>query len=347
MGMTNPVLVDVTRGAVVESRHRGAIAVVDGDGRLVYSAGDVERPAFPRSAVKGFQAIPLIESGAADRFGFGDAELALAMASHNGEPEHVALARSMLERAGLHEGCLECGPQWPDRGKDQAVLHRMGASAGRIHNNCSGKHSGFLCTAVAMGVDPAGYVTREHPLMREVVAALEEMTGAPHGEDACGTDGCSIPTFAVPLTAVAHGFARFATGTGLSPERARAVARLRKAAAAAPFMVAGTGRFDTRAMEALGERAFVKVGAEGVFIAALPEKGLGVALKIDDGASRAAEVVMANVLVALLGIGGNDPAHGVMARLARPEIRNWNGQLCGELKPAFELAAVLPRLASF
>ncbi len=243
--------------------------------------------------MKAFQALPLIETGAADRFGFGDAELALAVSSHLGEERHVTTARAMLAAAGLDEGCLECGPQWPSRGPDQARLQRMGAKGGRIHNNCSGKHSGFLCAAVAMGADPKGYVKRGHPLMEAVIAAVADMTGAGLREDACGTDGCSIPTFAIPLTALARGFARFATGEGLSPERARAVARLRKAAAAEPFLVAGTGDFVTESMAALGQRAFVKSGAEGVYIAALPERGLGIALKIDDGAARGSDVAAA------------------------------------------------------
>lgn len=338
--MTNPVLIEVTRGSLVESRHRGSIAVVDAAGRTVLAVGDVARPTFPRSAVKAFQALPLIESGAADRFGFGDAELALAVSSHNGEEGHVALARAMLERAGLGEVCLECGPQLPSRVPDQARLFRMGAPAARIHNNCSGKHAGFLCTAVAMGVDPAGYVKADHPLMREVVAAVAAMTGAAHGADVCGTDGCSIPTYAVPLTALARGFARFVTGEGLAPERARACERLRAAATAQPWMVAGTNRFCTEAMTALGARAFVKTGAEGVFTAALPERGLGVALKIDDGAARASEALMAALLVALLDLAEDDPARPALDRLARPEIRNWNGELCGTVRPAAEAAGL-------
>lgn len=333
--MGNPVLAEVMRGSVVESRHAGSAVVVDADGGVVFALGDVDRPVFPRSAVKAFQALPLIESGAADRYGFGNAELALAISSHNGEERHVATARRMLAAAGLHEGCLECGPQWPERGKDQAVLHRMGAKAGRIHNNCSGKHAGFLCTAAATGVDPAGYVTAAHPVMRAVIAAGEAMTGALHSPDRMGIDGCSIPTFAVPLRAVAEGFARFATGVGLSRERKAACDRLRRAAAAEPFMVAGTGRFCTAAMTALGERAFVKTGAEGVFTAALPEQGLGIAIKIDDGAARASEVAMAALLARYLG----DGAAETIAELIRPVIRDRNGTAVGEIRPAAEIGA--------
>ncbi|BBE71657.1 asparaginase [Oharaeibacter diazotrophicus] len=340
--MANPVLVDVTRGDVVESRHRGAIAVMDAAGRTVFAVGDVERPAFPRSAVKAFQALPLMESGAADRFGFGDRELALAVSSHNGEEGHVAMARSMLAKAGLDEGCLACGAHWPQREADKARLHRMGAPAGRIHNNCSGKHAGFLCAAVQMGVDPAGYNRPDHPLMREVVAAVEAMTGAAHGADVCGTDGCSIPTFAIPIAAMARGFARFVTGEGLSPERARACTRLRDAAMAEPFMVAGTGRFCTDAMAALGGRTFVKTGAEGVFTAAIPGRGLGLAVKIDDGAARASEAVTAALLIELLGLDADDPARATLDRLAAPEIRSWAGELCGGLRVAADLSAARP-----
>ncbi|WP_181707718.1 asparaginase [Chthonobacter rhizosphaerae] len=343
--MSNPVLAEVTRGDLVESRHTGAVAVVDGDGRVVFSVGDIDSPVFPRSAVKAFQALPLIETGAADRFSFGASELALALSSHNGERRHVDTARSMLAAAGLNEGCLECGAQWPSSPKDQATLHRMGAPAGRVHNNCSGKHSGFLCAAVAMGVDPKGYVKADHPLMREVIAAGEAMTGAPHAADLSGTDGCSIPTFAVPLKAIAHGFARFVTGTGLSATRKAACDRLRAAAAAEPFQVAGTGRFCTRAMEILGARAFVKTGAEGVFTAALPETGLGVAIKIDDGAARASEVAVAALLVDILGIDGGDPVGERMRALVRPQIRNWAGERCGEVRPSDGYAAALSATA--
>ncbi len=339
--MTNPVLVEVTRANVVESRHRGAVAVVDAAGGVLLALGEVDRPIFPRSAIKGLQALPLVESGAADRFGLGDRELALAQASHHGEAMHVATARRMLAAAGLHEGCLECGPQWPKRMRDQAVLQRMGGGPTRIHNNCSGKHAGFLCAAVAFGHDPAGYVKPDHPTMREVVAAMAAVTGAPHLEAARGVDGCSIPTFAIPLKDLARGFARFATGEGLGPERARAARRLRAAAAAAPEMVAGTGGHCTLVMELLGAAAFVKVGAEGVYTAALPDLGLGVALKIDDGASRAAETAVGAVLESLLGIGEADPRHERMMALVRPKVTSRNGEVVGETRPSADFSAAL------
>ena len=328
--MSNPILVEVLRGGLVESRHRGAVAVADAAGRLVLSIGDVERPVYPRSAIKALQALPLIESGAADRFGLGTEELALACASHGGEPGHVATAERMLARAGLDVSALECGAHWPIHQPSAQALARSGGQAGAVHNNCSGKHSGFLCTACAMGVATAGYVKPEHPVQREVRSVLENLTGAALTPDVCAIDGCSVPTWAMPLAALARGFARFVTGQGLAPERAKAAARLRAACAENPWHVAGTGRFCSEVMQALGARAFVKTGAEGVYCAALPEQGLGIAIKCDDGAGRAAEVATAAVLSRFLTSGEDRAA---LARFVRPRLRNWNGITVGELRP--------------
>jgi L-asparaginase II len=330
--MGNPVLVEVTRGGRVESRHTGAVAVVDADGGIALAIGDIDAAIFPRSAIKGLQALPLVESGAADVYGLTDAELALACSSHNGEAEHVATAAAMLAKAGRDVSALECGPHWPSR---EMALHPMLASGQRasaLHNNCSGKHAGFVCTACVTGQDPAGYLSAGHPTMRAVIGAVSAMTGENLSLHDHGIDGCSIPTHAIPLRSLALAFARFGSGQGLEPERARAAARLRAAVAAAPFFVAGTGRFDTRAMQALGARAFTKTGAEGVFCAALPELGLGVALKCDDGTGRAAEVMMARVLERLLPL--NDAEAAEIDQLARPELRNWNGLHVGDLRPA-------------
>src|SRR5437868_6320332 len=232
--MSNPVLVEVFRGTLVESRHRGALAVVDADGATVLALGDVAAPVYPRSAVKPIQALPLIESGAADRFALGDEELALACASHGGEPGHVEVARRMLTRAGLDAGALECGTHWPTYQGAAQALARSGSAPSALHNNCSGKHAGFLCVACAAGVEHRGYVAARHAVQREVKAAIEGLAGVGLSEDRCGIDGCAIPTYAVPLGALAHAFARFGTGRGLAPERQKAAARLRTAMAAQP-----------------------------------------------------------------------------------------------------------------
>jgi L-asparaginase II len=334
--MRNPVLVEVRRGALVESRHHGAVAVVDADGATVLALGDVAGPVYPRSAVKPIQALPLIESGAAERYGFGDEELALACASHGGEPAHVEVARRMLARAGLDGAALECGAHWPSHQASGQALARSGAAPSALHNNCSGKHAGFLCVACAAGIDHRGYVGVTHPVQRAVRAALEDLTGVGLSEDRCGIDGCSIPTWAVPLTALAHAFARFGTGRRLGPERAKAAARLRAACAAQPWFVAGTGRFCTEIMQRFGARVLVKTGAEGVFCGALPEQGLGVALKCEDGGTRAAEVTMAAMIARFLPL--SDEERAWLERFVRPVLRNWNGIEVGGLRSGAEIS---------
>lgn len=335
----NPVLVEVTRGKIVESRHCGAVAVFDAEGKAVLEIGDTQRPVFPRSAVKAIQALPFVESGAADAFGFGEREIALACASHSGEPEHVALALSMLERAGLGEEAYECGAHWPTRQEATVKLAQGGGAPGAAHNNCSGKHAGFLCTCRHMGIDHKGYVAHGHAVQEAVREAMEAVTGAAHSTDMCGTDGCSIPTYAVPLQSLARGFARLATGNGLGPERARAARRIIAACMAEPFFVAGTKRADTVMMQMGKGRIFTKTGAEGVYCAAIPERGLGIAVKCDDGAGRAAEVMVAAVLAGLLG--KDDPLAAELDGLARPTLRNWRGIEVGGLRPAAALTETM------
>jgi L-asparaginase II len=338
---TQPVLVEVLRGDAVESFHRGALAIVDADGAVLHALGDIQRPVFPRSAVKLLQALPLVTSGAAEALGLGDEELALACASHGGEPFHVHTAAGMLRKAGLGEAALECGAHWPGFEGASRALALEGREPGALHNNCSGKHAGFVCLACLMarqaGQDAAeftrGYVQASHPVMREVSAALQAATGHDLARAPVGTDGCSIPTYAQPLRALALGFARVATGAGLSAGHASAALRLRQAIARAPQMVAGTGRFDTRVMLHFGARVCCKVGAEGVYCAALPERGLGVAIKMDDGqTARAAEVVMAQVLAAL--VARDDADHALLQPLREVSLTNWNGLPVGRLRPA-------------
>lgn len=335
--MGNPELVEVIRGALVESRHRGAVVVLDADGATVLALGDTGQPVYPRSAVKPLQALPLVESGAADRFGFGDAELALACASHGGEPAHVEVASRMLARAGLDGTALECGAHWPSHQASTHALARSGSAPSALHNNCSGKHAGFVCTACAAGIDHHGYVAASHTVQREVRAAIEDLAGTGVSEGECGIDGCSIPTWAVPLAALAHAFARFGTGRGLGVERQKAAARLCAACAAQPYYVAGTGRFCTDVMKLFGARVLVKTGAEGVFCGALPEQGLGIAIKCQDGAARAAEVVMAATIARFLPLRGNEQAE--LERFVHPALRNWNGIAVGGLRPTETLMA--------
>lgn len=346
--MTQPILVEALRGGAVESFHRGALAIVDATGTVHTALGDTERPVFPRSAVKVLQALPLVASGAADALGLSDAELALACASHGGEAMHAATAASMLAKAGLDASALECGAHWPYHDAALKALARDGREPTTLHNNCSGKHAGFVCLGCHVNGtrgDAArgflsGYVRPDHPVMREVTHALATATGTDLTHAPVGTDGCSIPTYGVPLRALALAFARVATGQGLSADHARAAQRLRRAVAAAPQMVAGTGRMDSRVMAALGERVFCKVGAEGMYCAAFPTLGLGAAVKMDDGNNaRAVEVVMAAVIQALLPLAGDEAA--LLGSLSEVTLKNWNGLEVGRLRATTALRAAL------
>jgi L-asparaginase II len=336
---SNPVLVEALRGGIVESFHRGALAVVDAGGAVHTALGDIERPVFPRSAVKLLQALPLVASGAADALRLTDEELALACASHGGEAPHVRTAAGMLAKAGLDVSALECGTHWPYQEAAQRALARADATPGALHNNCSGKHAGFVCLGCTMRGDTdaaafvRGYVHPDHPVMREVTAALQAATGFDLATAARGTDGCSIPTYAIPLRHLAHAFAKVASGQGLAPDHARAATRLRRAIAAAPYMVGGSGRLDTRLMQHFGERVCCKVGAEGVYCAALPELGLGLAIKMDDGnTARAAEVVLAALLHTLLRAEGADAEF--LRGVWDAPLRNGNGIEVGRLRIA-------------
>ena len=293
----NPILAETVRGNWVENRHRGAFAIVAADGTIIASAGDIERPVFPRSAIKSMQALPIFVRDAEGKFHHTTEELALACASHHGEEAHVATADGLLQRIGLSAADLECGAHPPTNAAARDALRAAGAEPSPLHNNCSGKHSGMLSVALAMGVPTKGYVSREHEVQRAVRAVVETVIGEPLREDRCGTDGCSIPTFAAPLRAFAFGFARMATGQGIAPDMAAAAQRLFDAATSHPHLVAGTGHADTRIMEAFGGRVMQKVGAEGVQCGAIRDKGWGYALKCDDGNIAASQAMLAQMLL--------------------------------------------------
>ncbi len=325
----NPVLIEVTRGPAVESRHRGAFVVSDASGKIAWGAGDADMPVFPRSSAKPLQALPLIETGAADRFHLTDVELALACASHKGEPAHIAAVEAWLARIGLDASRLECGvqlPRAPDAA-ERAIRQRTPLSA--AYHNCSGKHTGFLTACVHCGDRPAGYIEPDHPAQRRVTQALTEMTGCDLARVLLGRDGCGIPVYAMPLKSLALGLARLADPSGLPRARADAARRLLNAMAAEPFYVNGTGGFTTEAMLA-APGLCVKGGAEGVYAAALPELGLGVALKIDDGAGRAAECAMAHILLKLGCFGAGLEAQ--LARFLHPVIVTDAGRPAGAIR---------------
>lgn len=293
--MANPVLVEVTRGGIVESRHRGAYAIVSPEGELMEFAGDITSPVFPRSAIKALQALPLVESGAAAKFGLTKAEIALSCSSHNGEAGHVEGALSILSKAHCQEQTLACGEQWP---RDNHALLLSGQKPRDVHNNCSGKHAGMLACATHKGYETQDYWKIDHPLQGDVAQVIGEMCDYDLSGADWGFDGCSLPNWAIPLQNIALGFSRLASGNNISPERKQAADTIIKAVRAHPFMVAGTGRFCTRLMQAV-PRAFVKTGAEGVFCSCIPHAGIGIALKCDDGERRASEPAMAALLASL------------------------------------------------
>lgn len=329
--MTNPVLVEVTRGPLVESVHRGAIAIADASGALKLTLGDVESPVYSRSSLKPMQAIPLVESGAAEAFGLSDAEIALACASHSGEPMHTERVELWLKRIGLSESDLACGAQ-PSRYEPVAeAMIRARLAPTRIFNNCSGKHTGFLTVARHWDVATAGYEHVDHPVQVAVAAALKDLTGA--RDLTYGIDGCAAPNFATSLAQFATAAARMATPDALPQPRADATGRILGAMIRHPELMSGTGRVCATLIRACNGQAAVKTGAEGFFGAWLPALGLGVAIKIDDGAGRAAETAMAAVLDQL-GLLGDDPK---ARALLRSPVLNTRGTTVGERRSSAAL----------
>jgi|TARA_R110000803_G_scaffold38770_1_gene83757 L-asparaginase II len=329
----NPILVEATRGSMVESFHRGRYVVMKADGTVVAEGGDIDALMYPRSAIKPLLAIPLVESGAADAFKLEDKHIALACSSHNGEEEHATTVKAWLEHIGLSVETLECAPHYsihPPAGIKQAGDQ---VTLTKAHNNCSGKHSGFLTTAQHLGDTPAGYINESHPVQQRLIKVLEEMGDCDLSSTPRGIDGCGIPVIGMRLRDLGLAMARMADPSGLDAKRIEAIKRIRKGCAAAPFMVAGTGRFCTGIMEECGEDALVKVGAEGVYCAAFPKQGLGVALKIDDGTQRGAEVAMGAILRQHGVI--DDAKAETLKKYLTPVLTNWAGKYAGDLRPAF------------
>ena len=328
----NPVLVNRWRGNAIESRHRGAVAIVDTAGRTVLSLGDVQRPIFPRSAIKFLQAIPFVESGAVERFGLDDRHLALACASHNGEPIHAGLASDWLGRLGLDADALECGAELPLHVATRYELLGEGRGPERIHHNCSGKHAGMLATALHAGEPVAGYRLYESPVQRRWFEVLGDFAGVRPLELPWGYDGCGVPSLAVPLRRLALAMARFGDLASLAGERRAAVARIHDALAAHPYLVAGRERVDTAIMERMAPDAFVKVGADGVFCASFPKARLGLALKIDDGHEGAARVALGAAMSAVGLVDREDER--ALAEWFAPVVANSRGEQVGREEPA-------------
>jgi L-asparaginase II len=336
----NPVLVELSRGPLIESIHRGAAAVATADGEILAAWGDVDRPIFVRSAAKPLQALALVETGAADAFAVEDAELALACGSHGGEAVHVARVAAWLARLGLDGGALVCGPHPPLDARASADLVRAGRAPAPIHNNCSGKHAGFLTVARHLGLPLARYGDPAHPLQARIRRTIAEMSGENLDDDRVGIDGCGVAVFALPLRALALSFARLGAPGGPAPDHAQASARIVAAMVAHPDMVAGSGRFDTAVIAASAGGIVSKGGAEGVHAAAIPALGLGIAVKIDDGAKRGAEAAMASLLTAYAAPQAR--ARRCLAGYARQPLHNTVGASIGEMRAVDRLLHGVP-----
>lgn len=320
-------LVEVWRGDLLESIHQGHAVVCDETGQIVQTWGNPQLVTYPRSSCKMVQALPLIESGAAAANGLTDKQLALACASHNGAVIHVEAVNAWLDTLGLADADFRCGPQEPRDGAVRDALIRAGESPCSVHNNCSGKHAGFLTLAQHLKAGPA-YTDIDHPVQIACKAAFEETTQ--ETSPTYGIDGCSAPNFASTLHGLARSMAFFASAHTRQDVRSQAAARLTYAMGAFPEMVAGETRACTNLMRAMEGKVAVKTGAEGVFIAIIPEKRLGVALKIADGATRASEAAITTILV---NLGVLNPDHPAARELMTPDIRNWDGLVTGRLRP--------------
>ncbi|MBT8276010.1 MAG: asparaginase, partial [Bacteroidia bacterium] len=278
--MSYELFVEVTRNGTVESRHFGAAAVCDFEGNLVDSWGDIESLVFPRSALKPILAIHLIESGASDQYALGDAELSLACSSHQGEQMHQNLVESWLNRLGLTEDHLACGAVLPEHTESAHQLLASGQHGCRIYHNCSGKHTGFLTTALHLNMPLDNYHLVDHPLQQLSLAILSDLADIDLEQYPMGIDGCGLPAPTMPLLQLAHAMARFAKPVRLSDERAQAIYRLHKAITNEPLYIAGQGTVVSELNEVTKGAVLAKTGAEGILTAALPERGLGIAVKI-------------------------------------------------------------------
>jgi L-asparaginase II len=319
----------VTRGTVVESQHRVHAVVADSTGRLLASAGERGRITHWRSCAKPFQVMPLIEAGGFDRIGWGDDQLALAVASHGGEPEHVALAEAMLTSIGMEVGDLACGPHDPLAQRGQKHLRDRGAHPTRLHNNCSGKHAAMLAHAHSSGWPAFGYERQNHPVQRDCLEQVANWTGLAPSEIVQAVDGCGCVEFALPLESMARAYARLADAARRS---AAMPSRIVHAMQTRPFLVGGTDRFDSALIEATEGRVISKIGAEGVHSVAIIHDGIGVAVKVEDGAQRAQFPAVLAVLQHLGALPEELPPR--LAEFRQRPLRNSRGEIVGEVRPA-------------
>jgi L-asparaginase II len=330
--MSYELLVEVTRNGAVESRHFGAAVVCDYKGTVVESWGDIEGLVFPRSALKPMLAIHLVESGASTHYTLSDAELSLACSSHQGEKMHQTLVNSWLSRLGLTEEHLACGAVLPEHTESAHQVLASGQHGCRIHHNCSGKHTGFLTTALHLDFTLDNYHRVDHPLQQLSLEILSDLANIDIKQYPMGIDGCGLPAPTMPLIQLAHATARFARPVDLSDERAQAIYRLHKAITNEPLYIAGHGSVVSELNEVTKGAILAKTGAEGIVTAALPEQGLGIAVKIADGSSRARSVALLAILDYLDALS-EEEKHQLKAHIV-PTIVNSRGVTVGEIRPA-------------
>jgi len=321
-------LTEIWRGPLAESRHAGHAVICDAGGEIVEAWGDPETAVLPRSSAKMIQALPLVESGAADAHALNSERLALACASHNGAAIHTSRVNAWMADLGLNDDDFRCGPQMPDDEDARYALIRAYKGPCQVHNNCSGKHAGFLTLAAHLGAGPE-YVDADHPVQTAVRAAFEEVTGEP--SPGHGIDGCSAPNFVTTVHGMARAMAAFAAARDGADARQDAMIRLWQAMIAHPALVAGAGRACTELMRAATEPVALKTGAEGFFVAILPTRKLGIALKVADGATRAAECTIAALLFRL---GVLEAGHPATRRFLDAPILNRRGLETGRIVPA-------------
>lgn len=335
-------LVEVRRGGITESRHRGHVVVVEPEGKVVAQLGVPETVTFLRSSAKPFQALPMIASGAADAFGFTDREVALACASHNGEPIHTELAASMLKKIGLGPEALKCGIHEPYSVEVAQQLRERGEAPNVLQNNCSGKHIGMLALALHLGAPTETYNKPEHPVQLAIGKSIAQFSGVPVEDLAVGIDGCSVPVFGITVKAMALAFARLIAPSDFDEATRNACERIVRVMSSYPELIGGTtDRLDTEIMRAAPGRLVSKVGAEGVYTAGvLPSEewpsGLGIALKIEDGDDKRARPVVVIEALRQLGILRDESLEAV-SRYAFFPILNRPGEIVGEVRAHFEL----------
>lgn len=320
----------VTRGGIVESQHAIRYAIADSAGRILQSAGDIEAPTFLRSSAKPLICAAVVESGAADRFGFTDVDVAIAAGSHSGEPYHIEAVRRMLTKIGLDESALQCGAHPPVHEPSAAALVKAGIPATPIYNNCSGKHTAILALARHLGASTQDYLAPTNPAQVRILAACAEMFDVPEASIIVGVDGCGIPVVAVPLQTSATFYARFADSAALPARWREPLECVRRAMVNNPTYVAGTGRFDTDLMRAAFPNIVCKGGAEGFHAAAAIPKGIGACTKIADGNYRA---ISPFVIERLLELGAlTDDEAALVGRHRHPAVRNHAGTVVGEIR---------------